>query len=244
MCDTQQPVVFILGDSISCDYTAAVQRELDDIAIVSRKNPSGGYNDCSLIGRNGGNSQDVIEWLQYALKERQVTNVDPHEEGSISDSMAETTDTSQTPLPAKVDVLVLNCGLWDVRRETEQSPCRFSHEEYKNNLELIFDLAKEVVGNTGITLWVSTTPVHDETHNRKCKAFNRYEADVQRYNTLAREVCCARRIEVVDLYAETVNIGSQKPLFRDHVHFFGDVSKQQGNFVASSIRAVLQRMLE
>ena len=49
-----EQLVFILGDSISIDYTQYLREQLCGFASVARKNEDGKYTDMTLSGANGG----------------------------------------------------------------------------------------------------------------------------------------------------------------------------------------------
>jgi hypothetical protein len=70
-------------------------------------------------------------------------------------------------------LLLLNCGLHDVKRL--DGICQVPVESYRRNLAGIFDLLLQ--GNVPV-VWLSSTPVDDETHNRLKDDFKRYNADV------------------------------------------------------------------
>ena len=67
------------------------------------------------------------------------------------------------------DVLLLNCGLHDIK--ICEGVRQVSEEDYRKNLTEAIEL---VLGRGKKVIWVNSTPVNDEQHNRMCKAFSRY----------------------------------------------------------------------
>lgn len=129
------------------------------------------------------------------------------------------------------DVMLLNCGLHDIK--THPDGIQISKEDYEKNLceavEIIRSRGKKVV-------WVSSTPVDDEQHNRVCTEFFRYNRDLLAYNEIATRVMNKLSVPVIDLYSFTEKL--DEPLFIDHVHYFEPVRKLHGAFIAGHILAL------
>lgn len=129
------------------------------------------------------------------------------------------------------DILLVNCGLHDIK--TCEGIRQVSEKNYEKNLKEIVDL----VLNRGKKLvWVNSTPVNDEQHNRICTIFSRYNEDLIRYNKIAAEVMAQKDIPVIDLYNFTNNL--KMPLHEDHVHFYESVRKLQAAYIAGSLAAL------
>ncbi len=128
------------------------------------------------------------------------------------------------------DVLLLNCGLHDIKRDPVTSQLQVSTEQYAANLRAILVegecLAKRVV-------WVRTTPVIDERHNRLNTAFRRFEADVETYNVIADSLMREHNVSIIDLFTFTHNLGLD--VYVDHVHFADEVRAQQAAFIAGHL---------
>lgn len=76
------------------------------------------------------------------------------------------------------DVLLLNCGLWDVKTDPKSGEAAVGIEEYAANLRAMVAVAKDELGVRQL-LWCSTTPVDDHVHNVVHKqAWRRYNRDV------------------------------------------------------------------
>ncbi|MCD6365110.1 MAG: SGNH/GDSL hydrolase family protein [Planctomycetes bacterium] len=130
------------------------------------------------------------------------------------------------------DCLVVNCGLHDVKIEPGGTARQVELDDYKRNLQRIVEIGASVAGRM---VWVRTTPVDDAKHHA-VKPFDRRNADVKAYNAAADKIMQAAGIDLIDLYAFTVNIGALE-LSPDGVHFEQAAQAQQGAFVAGFLTA-------
>ncbi len=113
------------------------------------------------------------------------------------------------------DVIYLNCGLHDIRREFG-NPCAISLEDYALNLEFIFSQIKEKSSAT--LIWATITPVNETLHHEN-KGFDRFEADVLQYNSTATTIAKKFQLEISDLYTTVMQAGRDRLLRNDGVHF-------------------------
>jgi len=88
-------------------------------------------------------------------------------------------------------------------------------------------------------IWVRTTPVIDERHNRLNTLFRRFEADVETYNAIADRIMREHTVPIIDLFTFTRNLGSD--VYVDHVHFTDEVRAQQAAFIAGCLSVVSAR---
>lgn len=192
--------LFILGDSISLQYGTHLQRELSGSFRIQRKGSqeSAMKNLDVPVDANGGDSRMVLAYLKTRIG-----------------------DPSFKP-----DLMLLNCGLHDVKRNPSTLKIAVDSNEYRSNLDSVFTLllAKRIP-----VMWVRTTEVIDSIHAEKSKAFNRYAKDVEQYNSIADEVCRKYNIAEIDLYSFTK--GLRKDRFADHVHYIPVVMKEQALFI-------------
>src|ERR1700730_7487442 len=65
----------------------------------------------------------------------------------------------------KPDLIHINCGLHDLKREFGQSQCAVPIEEYGKNVRQILDLLKSQTQAT--VIWASTTGVNEQWHHEK-----------------------------------------------------------------------------
>ncbi len=130
----------------------------------------------------------------------------------------------------KFDVLLLNCGLHDIKRDPVTNQPQVPTDHYAANLQAILSegqrLAKRV-------MWVRTTPVIDERHNRLNTAFRRFEVDVETYNACADSIMREHGVSIIDLFTFTRNLGPD--VYVDHVHFSAEVRAQQAAFIAGHL---------
>ncbi len=127
----------------------------------------------------------------------------------------------------RFDVLLINCGLHDIRRNLVTNQPQIATDYYVANLR---DILVEGQRLAQRVIWVRTTPINDERHNRLNTTFRRFEADVETYNALADRLMRERHVGIVDLHTFTRSLGSN--VYVDHVHFTAEVRTQQAAFIA------------
>jgi hypothetical protein len=76
------------------------------------------------------------------------------------------------------DLVHINCGLHDLKREFGQARNAVPLDEYRRNVRGI--LSRLVAANLKV-IWATTTPVNEVWHHQE-KSFDRFEADVDAYN--------------------------------------------------------------
>lgn len=192
--------VFVLGDSISIGYGPFLEQALKGLMAYDRKS---GLHEAlkdldAAQGANGGDSRHCLEYLR-GWKDR----------GGI---------------PA--DILLLNCGLHDMKNNRETKVNQVPLESYRDNLLKII----RVVKNMNLAMiWVRTTPVNEKWHHER-KDFDRYEADVESYNAAADAMMKLSGVPSCDLYSFTKNI--PEAMQADGVHFSERAAQLQGVFIA------------
>ncbi|MFW5870419.1 MAG: SGNH/GDSL hydrolase family protein [Candidatus Sumerlaeota bacterium] len=202
---SEKPLVFVVGDSISMQYGPFLERYLgDDFRYARKSGEEEALKDLDHPqGANGGDSSMVREYIQRMVG-----------------------DPDWQP-----DVLVLNCGLHDIKADPESGEKQVPIAQYRENLLTILGL----LGSRSIPLiWVRTTPVDDEQHNSRSSGFHRFAADVRDYNAAADSIMASVGVPLIDLHDFTANQGDN--VFCDHVHFNEDVREAQGNYIARWIR--------
>jgi lysophospholipase L1-like esterase len=128
------------------------------------------------------------------------------------------------------DVVLINCGLHDIKRDPVTDQPQVPPDQYTANLREIVAIANRLATRL---IWVRTTPVIDERHNRLNTAFRRSEADVETYNALADNVMREQGVSIIDLFTFTRNLGLD--VYIDHVHFTAEVRAQQAAFIAGHL---------
>ena len=193
--------LFVLGDSISIQYGPYLQQYLGESFAYARKTAEEEAR-LSLArpqGDNGGDSSMVLEFLQA----RQQT-------GGID-----------------ADLLLLNCGLHDIKTDPQSGEKQVPIEQYEKNLRAIVELVREM----GLDLvWVRTTPCDEAVHNRRQISFHRFAADGRAYNEVADRVMAEAGAPSIDLYTFTATLGPD--LYCDHTHFHEPIREKQAAYIA------------
>lgn len=191
--------IFVLGDSISIHYGPYLKSMLTGTWEYDRKREDGqSVQDLDQpAGGNGGDSRMVFEYIRNHCNEL-----------------------------GKYDMLLLNCGLHDIKTHPETMEKQVSQDEYVANLGRTLELLEKL---EICTIWVRTTPVSDELHNR-VKGFFRYNRDVEQYNKAADRLMEEKGIQIIDLYSFTRSLGEE--LHYDGVHFHERIRQLQAAFLA------------
>ena len=197
--------VYVVGDSISMQYGPYLERYLDGVMGYSRKegDEEARLNLDEPRGANGGDSGRVLSFLRAKA-----------EAGGVD-----------------ADLLLVNCGLHDIKVEPGSGARQVPIEKYRENLEGIVAVAERMECPL---VWIRTTPCDENIHNRRGVGVHRFAADCEAYNRVADEVMAAMGVPTIDLYRFTVNLGED--LYCDHVHFNEPVREKQAAFIAGWLR--------
>jgi lysophospholipase L1-like esterase len=158
----------------------------------------------------------------------------PDENGGTSRNVLARLDDWVLTRPA--DVIHLNCGLHDLKREFGAQDTQVPLGEYEDNMRLI--LQKIQANSSARLIFATTTPVNQERHHR-LKGFDRCEADVAAYNAAALKVAAEAGVTVDNLFDVVEQAGRDELLGEDGVHFTPDGYRILGAAVSRSLRAVL-----
>jgi lysophospholipase L1-like esterase len=201
-----KPTVFVLGDSISLQFGPYLQELLAGRhGYARRTGQEEALRDLDHpAGANGGDSARVLAYLQALRKEGNW----------------------------RPDLLLLNCGLHDLKVLADTGEKQVPPKVYRHNLEQIVAILDETCIPT---VWLRTTPVCDDVHNGGERNFYRYAADVAEYNAIADSVMRGARIPIVDLHGFTESLGEPERIFCDHVHFVGEVRRMQAAFLTGVV---------
>jgi len=135
------------------------------------------------------------------------------------------------------DVLHLNCGLHDLKRERDAGGPAIDLAAYRENLTRIIS---RIRAETDLqVVWAHTTPVNEAWHHAR-KSFDRLEEDVRLYNSTAAEVMGPYDVPINDLYAHINELGRDSLLNPDGVHFTDEGSDRLAERVAGFIRPCLE----
>lgn len=193
--------LYVIGDSISIQYGPYLERALHGIMHYARKE---GETEAQLNldrpqGANGGDSSMVLAFLQGI-----------QEQGGID-----------------ADVMLVNCGLHDIKIDPLTGTKQVELAAYQENLCAIVVTVRAMVP---LLVWVRTTPCDEQVHNHRQVSFYRFAADCALYNEAADAIMHEAGVPSIDLHTFTANLGPD--LYYDHVHFHEPIRAQQGAFIA------------
>ena len=197
--------IYVIGDSISINYGHWLETALAGTGVEYSRKLS---SDDTLDGdANGGDSSKVLAYLNMRA----------------------------VALPIEADVLLVNCGLHDIKADLSSGEHQVDIESYRRNLEGIASVVTETMGKKMV--WIRTTPCDDAIHNRPGIPFRRTLADVVEYNRVADVCMAARGIPEIDLFTFTKNCGTPAEIYFDHIHFKEATCRAQGAFIAGWLDA-------
>ena len=121
---------------------------------------------------------------------------------------------------------------------------RTSLEDYSKNLRKILERITEET--SAILILALTTPVHEQWQEAS-EGYGRVvrrDADVVGYNLVARQLAEEFSLPINDLYRVVSEVGKEKLMTKDGVHFNPRGSDRLGNAVAAHIRDALGNLSE
>ncbi len=198
--------LFIIGDSVSIHYGPYLKKMTEYKFTYDRKRGiEQALEDLDTpIGANAGDSKMVLKYLQEEYDKN-----------------------------TKYDILIINCGLHDIRVDRLTNKIQVELKEYQMNLSKIIEISKSMANKT---IWVGLTPVIDEIHNSRKEGFLRYNKDVIKYDTAAKKIMQELKIPCIDMYNFTRSLGED--IYSDHVHFKNKVRKLQAAFIAGYLNSI------
>lgn len=117
----------------------------------------------------------------------------------------------------KPAVVHLNCGLHDLKLSKETKKHQVELTQYEANLRRIVARLKQETGTAFV--FANTTPIIDERHAQRGASFDRFEADVRRYNAVATAVMHEAGVPVHDLHGVVEQAGVATMLGKDGTHY-------------------------
>ncbi|MEK3910543.1 SGNH/GDSL hydrolase family protein [Paenibacillus sp. FSL H7-0331] len=197
--------IFVIGDSISIQYGPYLKEQLEgDLGYDRKRGDAQAMIDLDQpLGANGGDSSMVLAYLE-----------------------------SLEALGTKYDILLLNCGLHDIKTDLVTGSKQISLEQYRHNISEIVDKARKMSNSF---VWIRTTDVIDHIHNARSRNFHRFHSDVLDYNAAADAIMQEHGITILDLYGFSRKFG--EAAFCDHVHYTDEVRKLQAAFITGYLHA-------
>jgi hypothetical protein len=133
----------------------------------------------------------------------------------------------------RYDILLVNCGLHDIKTHPYTGVKQIPLEQYRANLEKIARFAREMAQTF---IWIRTTDAVEDIHNTEMSTIFRFHQDVLAYNAIADEVMRAHGVPLIDLYTFTRCFGISA--FCDHVHYTDEVRALQAAYIAGYLEAI------
>jgi lysophospholipase L1-like esterase len=192
-------------------YTPMLTTLLSPAWVIDGKKDSAGaplasHNLDVPTGSNGGDSAMVLAYLQARHKRS----------------------------PIQADVLLLNCGLHDIKTDPATGRRQVDLPQYIENLEKIMEVSRTMKLQV---IWVRITPVIDSVHNsRKGIAFFRHARDVHDYNEAADAIMARHQAPVVNLHDFSRHFIPEE--FVDHVHYNSRAQELQAAFISGHLNAL------
>lgn len=200
------PRVFVLGASLTVQFGPFLEAELAGKMHYDRKRDTANERAEDNLdipkGASGGDSSMVRKYLEYRR--------------------------DHDPIPA--DILLLNCGLHDIKIDVATGARQIPRELFEPNLRAAVAAAYAM----GLKVaWLRVTPVVDEIHNARSKSFHRFTKDVDDCNEIADRVMAELGADIIDLYALCA---TQVPhALVDHIHYDEPARREQAAFIAREL---------
>lgn len=203
--------VLLIGDSISISYGPHLRTFLGDEYELRHKGNTkeAVINLDNPKGANSGDSRMILVYLRNLLTDKVKFND---------------------------DIVLLNCGLHDIKTNPETGKKQIELREYISNLDSISNL---LLAMQKIVIWINTTPVNDSIHNSKQVGFHRYNKDVNDYNLAADGLFKSKKIQIIDL--NSLSKSFPKEAYSDHVHYKSEYSIIQAKFIAEQLIKLIKK---
>jgi lysophospholipase L1-like esterase len=198
--------IMVIGDSISLGYGPFLKEILIDKYDYLTKNTNENAGNLDYpTGPNAGDSHMVLSYIRDLVSKSEF----------------------------RPQILLINCGLHDIKTNPETGQKAIDPSDYANNLKTIFGLLRKA----GIrTIWVNSTPVNDSIHNSGHVGFFRYNKDAVGYNHIADSICRQYKVPVIDLYSYSSHFPPAARM--DHVHYKPEYANLQAAYIAGFLQNI------
>jgi lysophospholipase L1-like esterase len=115
----------------------------------------------------------------------------------------------------KPDVVHVNAGLHDLKRKDHSYQVPLM--QYEKNLQAILDRIQK--GTKAKVIFATSTPILDNLHAQRKAGFDRFEADVQKYNIAAVAVMKQAGVPINDLHKVVEDGGKETLIGGDGTHY-------------------------
>ena len=134
------------------------------------------------------------------------------------------------------DVVHVNAGLHDIKKAFDTGIAQVGLAPYEQNVRTI--LSRLQAETNAAVIWALTTPVNYVWHHEN-KGFDRFEEDVDAYNSEAAEFARELGVPINDLFSVVMAAGRDSILTPDGVHITTEGYEVLGKAVAAKIRPCL-----
>jgi lysophospholipase L1-like esterase len=115
----------------------------------------------------------------------------------------------------KPDVVHINAGLHDLKLKDKSYQVPLA--EYQKNLKAILERIQKAT--KAKVIFATSTPILDSLHAQRKAGFDRFEADVQKYNIAALVVMKQAGVPINDLHKLVEDGGKEKLMLGDGTHY-------------------------
>jgi lysophospholipase L1-like esterase len=129
------------------------------------------------------------------------------------------------------DVVHINTGLHDLKLKDKNYQVPLA--SYENNLKTIVERIKKETNAK--VVFATTTPIIDSRHAQRRAGFDRFEADVQKYNAAAVSVMKHAGVAINDLHKLIEDGGKERLLGGDGTHYTQEGYEMLASAVTDSI---------
>ena len=116
----------------------------------------------------------------------------------------------------EISIVHFNCGLWDVLRLSNEEELFTDEEMYRILLHRIYKRIKFLCPNTSV-IFALTTKVIEPGFGQGEAVARRYNADIKKYNEIAKRLFNDLNDEIDDLWTISANLPQEA--YSDNVHF-------------------------
>lgn len=134
------------------------------------------------------------------------------------------------------DVVHINAGLHDLKVTVKSYQVPLA--DYEKNLQTILERIQ--TGTKAKVMFATSTPIVDALHAQRKVGFDRFEADVQKYNAAAVAVMHRAGVPVNDLHQLVEDGGREKLMASDGTHYTEQGYELLATAVAEKILSALQ----
>lgn len=134
------------------------------------------------------------------------------------------------------DVVHINAGLHDLKVTVKSYQVPLA--DYETNLQTILERIR--TGTKAKIIFATSTPIVDALHAQRKVGFDRFEADVQKYNAAAVAVMHRAGVPVNDLHQLVEDGGREKLMASDGTHYTEQGYELLATAVAEKILSALQ----